>query len=173
MDDTIDALFRAEYAKLVRALTFACGSEDLAAEAVQDAFVQEDKHWSRICRYDDPARWLRRVAVNRITDARRRARRSDRKVDRLRAAGGPTGTGIEPALDDLAGTARSSGRQLALVYLPSRDRLAQEPTPEAAWMERYARRSKISTLPPAARSARHRSRSSTVCNGSLRAARCC
>ena len=121
MDETIDSLFRREYAKLVRALTFACGSEDLAAEAVQDAFVQADRHWSRIRRYDDPARWLRRVAVNRITDARRRDRRSDRKVERLRAVGGPAGTGIEPALDDVVDTRVDLRR--AVAELPERQRL--------------------------------------------------
>jgi hypothetical protein len=47
------------------------------------------------------------------------------------------------ALDDLAAAARGNGRQLALVYLPTRDTLGQEPTPEATWMEEYARRTHV------------------------------
>jgi hypothetical protein len=47
------------------------------------------------------------------------------------------------ALDDLAASTRGHQGQLALVYLPTRDRLAKEPTPEAAWMEDYARRANV------------------------------
>lgn len=83
MDDTLESLFRREYPRLVRALTLATGSEELAAEAVQDAFVQAYRHWKRISAYDDPARWLRRVALNRVTDSHRWSRRRDAGLARL------------------------------------------------------------------------------------------
>jgi len=72
---TLEDLFRRSYAPLVRALTVACGDPDDAADAVQDAFVQAGRHWHRISRYDDPAMWVRRVAVNRLANQRRGARR--------------------------------------------------------------------------------------------------
>jgi RNA polymerase sigma-70 factor (ECF subfamily) len=67
-------VFRREYPRLVRALGAAAG-RDAAADAVQDAFVQAARHWRRIRDYDDPAAWIRRVAVNRLADQRRAARR--------------------------------------------------------------------------------------------------
>ena len=121
VDETIETLFQREYVRLVQALTFASGSEELAAEAVQDAFVQADRHWSRICRYEDPARWLRRVAVNRVADARRSDRRAHRKLERLRAVGDVARTAIEPAVDD-TGDARVDLRR-AIDALPERQRL--------------------------------------------------
>lgn len=71
MDESLGALFRTEYARLVRAIVVAGASPEDAADAVQDAFVQAHRHWSRVCGYDDPAVWLRRVAVNRSLNARR------------------------------------------------------------------------------------------------------
>ena len=54
-----------------------------AADAVQDAFVQAFRHWGRIRRYDQPALWVRRAAVNRILNQHRSRRRRDAAVDRL------------------------------------------------------------------------------------------
>jgi RNA polymerase sigma-70 factor (ECF subfamily) len=70
-----DQLFRREYPRLVRALTLAGGDPEAAADAVQDAFLQAHRHWRRVGAYDDPAAWLRRVAVNRLANRRRGARR--------------------------------------------------------------------------------------------------
>lgn len=50
------------------------------------------------------------------------------------------------ALDDLAALTRAKDRRLVLVYLPSGDLLAKEPTPEAAWLEGYARRAGLPFL---------------------------
>jgi DNA-directed RNA polymerase specialized sigma24 family protein len=75
-------LFRGEYPRLVRALGAAAG-RDAAADAVQDAFVQAARHWRRIGDYDDPAAWIRRVAVNRVADQRRAARREAAALPRI------------------------------------------------------------------------------------------
>jgi len=74
---SIEALFRAEYGPLVRALTLACGSPEDAADAVQDAFVQAERHWHKVAGYDQPAAWLRRTAVNRLANRRRGDRRRE------------------------------------------------------------------------------------------------
>jgi RNA polymerase sigma-70 factor (ECF subfamily) len=83
--DTIEVLFRAHYARLVRALTLVCGSREAAADAVQEAFVKAHLHWARIRRYDDPVGWIRRIAINRLRDDHRRSVRKQRAVDRLAA----------------------------------------------------------------------------------------
>lgn len=74
-ESTLEGLFRRAYRPLVRALAVACGDVDDAADAVQDAFVQAGRHWGRVAGYDDPAVWLRRVAVNRLANQRRGQRR--------------------------------------------------------------------------------------------------
>jgi RNA polymerase sigma-70 factor (ECF subfamily) len=73
---TVEDLFRRDYARLVRALAVAYDAES-AADAVQDAFVEADRRWRKISRYDDPAGWIRRVALNRLRDGRRNRRRRE------------------------------------------------------------------------------------------------
>jgi RNA polymerase sigma-70 factor (ECF subfamily) len=70
----VEELFEREYARLVRSLGVAFGA-DAAADAVQEAFIRADRHWRRVSRYDDPAGWVRRVAVNRLLTGRRTQRR--------------------------------------------------------------------------------------------------
>lgn len=70
----IEDLFEQEYARLVRSLGAAFGAE-AAADAVQEAFIQADRRWRRVSGYDDPAGWIRRVAVNRLLSGRRTQRR--------------------------------------------------------------------------------------------------
>lgn len=71
---TVDDLFEQHHARLVSALGVAFGPE-AAADAVQEAFIEADRRWRRIARYDDPAAWVRRVAVNRLLNGRRDTRR--------------------------------------------------------------------------------------------------
>ena len=81
--DDLDTLFRAHYGRLVRALTLVAGSQEAAADAVQEAFVKAHLHWRRVQRYDDPVGWIRRVAINKLRDENRRRGRKDRAVERL------------------------------------------------------------------------------------------
>ena len=70
----VEELFRTEFSRLVRALAVAFDAE-VAADAVQEAFLEANRHWGRIGSYTDPAAWVRRVAFNRATNARRNHRR--------------------------------------------------------------------------------------------------
>lgn len=66
----------------MRALALTADRED-AADAVQDAFLAAHRHWRRISVYDDPAGWVRRVAVNRLSNRRRGLGRRDAAMRRL------------------------------------------------------------------------------------------
>lgn len=83
---TLEDLFRAHYARLVRMLTVVSGSQDAAADAVQEAFVKAHLHWRRIAGYDDPVGWIRRVAINRLRDEHRRSGRKERAMQQLQTA---------------------------------------------------------------------------------------
>jgi RNA polymerase sigma-70 factor (ECF subfamily) len=80
--DTLESLFRAHYGRLVRALTLACGSQEVAADAVQEAFVKAHLRWKRIQHYDDPVGWIRRVAINNLRDDHRRESRKSAALAR-------------------------------------------------------------------------------------------
>lgn len=67
-------LFDAEYERLVRSLGVAFEPAD-AADAVQEAFIRADRAWTEVRTYDDPAGWVRRVAVNRLLNGQRDRRR--------------------------------------------------------------------------------------------------
>jgi RNA polymerase sigma-70 factor (ECF subfamily) len=113
--ETLDALFRAHYARLVRALTLVSSSRESAADAVQEAFVKAHLHWSRISRYDDPVGWIRRIAINRLHDDRRRSIRKQQALDRLSA---------EPASSMSVEPHEDADLQWMLAQLPRRQRLA-------------------------------------------------
>lgn len=70
----IEELFDRDYARLVRAFAVAFGTE-AAADAVQEAFIKADRRWGHVGRMDDPASWVRRVALNRLRNGRRNVRR--------------------------------------------------------------------------------------------------
>ncbi len=71
---SVEELFAAEHDRLVRGLGTAF--DPVAAEdAVQEAFIAAARRWSRVRTLDDPARWVRRVALNRLLNGRRNRRR--------------------------------------------------------------------------------------------------
>ena len=119
MVDDLESLFRAHHGRLVRALTVACGNEQIAADAVQVAFVKAHLKWRSIMSYDDPVGWIRRVAINNMRDEHRRESRKQRVVDRLGAE--PEVHVQAPQLDEvavmLAGLPRQQRLSLALFYV--------------------------------------------------------
>jgi RNA polymerase sigma-70 factor (ECF subfamily) len=113
-----DTTFREHYEPMVRSLAVACGDREVAADAVQDAYTRAFVRWRRIARYDDPAGWIRHVALNRLRDHFRRAERGRRAVDRL---GGQT-----PRTVDAPDLPREAvpGLAEALAALPKQQRIA-------------------------------------------------
>ena len=106
----IDELYRAEFPRLVRALAVAYDTET-AADAVQEAFLEADRRWRRVSRYADPTAWVRRVALNRASNARRNQRRRREILAGIR----------EVPPDDMA--ASLLDLRAALAELPERMRL--------------------------------------------------
>ena len=98
----------------MRALAVISGDADLAADAVQEAFVRAHHRWRTIRLYDDPVGWVRHVALNLLRDDRRRSTRKRRAVERLAAV---TATTAPPP-------AEPDGVAALLGQLPRQQRVA-------------------------------------------------
>jgi RNA polymerase sigma factor (sigma-70 family) len=109
---TPELLFRRHYRGLVAALTIASGNRELAADSVQEAFVELCKRWDKIGQYEKPEAWLMRVAVNRVRSEQRSLGRRAAALLRLDTQPEDTPPNVPP---DLAKAFRA---------LPSRQRLA-------------------------------------------------
>lgn len=83
---SVAAMFRGNYSSLVRSMTLVAGDRETAEDAVQEAFAQAHLHWARISSYGDPIGWVRRVALNRLFNVRRRRIRRWRALGRLGSA---------------------------------------------------------------------------------------
>jgi len=119
--DEFEVLFRANYVRLVRALTLLAGSPEDAADAVQDAFVKAHLRWRTIRQYDDPMAWVRRVAINGVRDQHRRSRRKQRAMETLSAdamAAAPSNDAHDTALlEAIDALPRQQRAAIALYYL--------------------------------------------------------
>ncbi len=67
-----DSIFRDSFPTIVRAAWLVVGDWETARELTQDAFVEALKRWKRIRTYDQPGAWVRRVAINKAINAKRR-----------------------------------------------------------------------------------------------------
>jgi RNA polymerase sigma factor (sigma-70 family) len=112
-----DEFFRAEYPRLLRLLSAADVSAD---DALQEAFSKAASSWVRISAYDDPAGWVRRVAVRRILDERRSSRRKHAAIERLESLSEPEDRDPDTTIDIATAIGRLATRQrvaLTLFYL--------------------------------------------------------
>lgn len=81
-DEDFDRFFLHHYEGLVRSLTAVTGDREVADDCVQEAFIRAYPRWRRVRRYDNPAAWIRRVAINLSHDAARSDQRRRRREDR-------------------------------------------------------------------------------------------
>ena len=72
--DELGAFCRAEWSRLVGALSLYTGDADLAEELAQEAVARVCRHWRKVRKMDAPAAWLHRVARNLAHSHYRRAR---------------------------------------------------------------------------------------------------
>jgi len=80
-----DDIFRRWWAPMLRSLTVASGDAEVAADCVQDAFMRAYARWRRVSRLEDPAGWIRHVAVNRLRDHFRKTTHGRTAIERLDA----------------------------------------------------------------------------------------
>jgi RNA polymerase sigma-70 factor (ECF subfamily) len=114
---SFDDFYRTEYPRLLRVLSAADVS---AADALQEAFTKAATAWPRISRYDDPAAWVRHVAVRRMLNERRSMHRRDAAVETLAARSEGEAVDHERLLDLAAAIDALSAQQrvaLTLFYL--------------------------------------------------------
>ena len=78
-----DALYRAEYRRLLRLLTASARDPDVAADVLQEAFVQLQLHWNEVRTHDNQVGWVMRVAINRLRNQERSLRRRALALARL------------------------------------------------------------------------------------------
>jgi RNA polymerase sigma factor (sigma-70 family) len=89
----LEGLWRARRTALVGTLAAIVGDRDLAADAVDEAFVRAFARRDRVERMDAPAAWVLTVALN---VARRRGARSTRRRHAEEAAASARPAWIEP-----------------------------------------------------------------------------
>jgi RNA polymerase sigma-70 factor (ECF subfamily) len=108
---SFEAVFNLEFARLVRSLAVS-GDHAAAADAVQDAFMEAHRRWAYVSELDDPAGWIRRVAINRLSNHRRNLLRRRRILSAVRI------------VDTCTLSERDIDLQRAIRRLPPRQRMA-------------------------------------------------
>ncbi len=81
--ESIDEVFRGEYARAVGALVRTFGDVDLAEEAVADAFVLALERWPAVGVPDNPGAWITTTARHRAIDRIRRTKVGGTKLEEL------------------------------------------------------------------------------------------
>jgi RNA polymerase sigma-70 factor (ECF subfamily) len=92
-----DDFFRVEYPRLVPMIHALLGDRGRAEDVAQEALAAAQQAWPTVSRYDRPGAWVRRVALNRASNVRRRR---GREVVALRRANVAPGTVDVPAAGD-------------------------------------------------------------------------
>jgi RNA polymerase sigma-70 factor (ECF subfamily) len=126
--DDFDRFYAASYQRVLKQLVLVTGDLAEAEDVVQEAFARASARWQRLCAYEAPEAWVRRVALNLAAQAARRLRRQARALLRL---GPPAVPSVEDAELDLA-------RALAALPLGQRQvvvlhYLAGMPVEDVAW----------------------------------------
>jgi predicted RNA polymerase sigma factor len=99
----LERLYRAEAAQLTAGLAARIGDVGLAADAVQDAFIEAIEHWGDGQVPANSVGWLATTARRKAIDRLRRARAGREKLALLAATATDTWDGAETADDELLG----------------------------------------------------------------------
>lgn len=111
--------YAASRQRLLRVLIAAGGDAGEAEDALQEAYVRTAERWRKVGRYDDPEGFTRRVALNLLSDGRKRLRRREAAYRRVGApadasAPDPDSVAVLQAMRELPTEQREA---LALHYL--------------------------------------------------------
>jgi RNA polymerase sigma-70 factor (ECF subfamily) len=115
---SFEDLYLAEYQSVVRLLVASTGRVDLAEDLAQDSFLAAHRRWDIVSGYDDPAGWVRRVALNAATSAWRRRRTEASALVSMAGRSAPSPPAL-PAPDDRvwAAVRRLPARQAQVIVL--------------------------------------------------------
>ena len=102
-----DTVFRDSFPTIAHATWLIVGDWEVARELAQDAFVEALTRWKRIADYDQPGTWVRRVAINKALNAKRRKPAPLRPVDHAPPAD-QTNLDLLTALDSITTTQRAA-----------------------------------------------------------------
>lgn len=85
MHRDFDELYYASYTSVLRAVRLLVPTSEDAHDLAQEAFTRALARWDTVSTLDNPAAWVRHVAVNAALDVTRRQRTHRRLLDRLRS----------------------------------------------------------------------------------------
>ena len=97
---TFADLFAEEHPRLVAMVLAMTGDRGLAEDVAQEALARAYHRWDVVGAYDRPGAWVRRVAINLATSARRRRARELRALARV--ASRPVEPVADPTDSDVA-----------------------------------------------------------------------
>ncbi|MFZ4809995.1 MAG: RNA polymerase sigma factor [Ilumatobacteraceae bacterium] len=91
--DQFDELYRRELVSIATLATALTGNRDTGADIAQEALLRAYRSWSTVSTMDRPGAWVRRIAINLATDARRKRSREAHALERIEArpVGGAAG----------------------------------------------------------------------------------
>jgi RNA polymerase sigma factor (sigma-70 family) len=73
--EELEELYRQEAKRVIGLLLWLGATWELAEDATQEAFLQAQRCWGKLRRYDKPGAWIRMVAVQRFRNAYKRGLR--------------------------------------------------------------------------------------------------
>jgi RNA polymerase sigma factor (sigma-70 family) len=77
-DAAFSEFYAGQFSRIASITTVIMKSRASGVEIAQDAFVQLYVHWKKVCHYDAPEAWVRRVAIRlAVREARRDSRRRE------------------------------------------------------------------------------------------------
>ncbi len=111
-----DAFYAAQFERLTLQLYAYTNDLGQAEDVVQEAFCRALARWSRICAYDDPVGWVRRVAWNLATSRYRQLRRHASFVLSQRGEPAPAPNPDHVALATALATLPANHRQAVVLH---------------------------------------------------------
>lgn len=117
-DAEFEAFFVAQFDAVVRSVAVVCGNQERASDATQEAFIKAYARWGRVRRYEQPAAWVRRIAINGTRDIHRSEVRRTRREQRVSSTDDvPAPVHATSALDLLTDLPDRQRAVAALYYL--------------------------------------------------------
>jgi RNA polymerase sigma factor (sigma-70 family) len=122
----LEQVYRAEAPRITAALAARIGDVGLAADAVQDAFVEAIEHWRDGHVPANPGGWLATTARRKAIDRLRRARAGQQKLALLAATATALIPGTCPEAEAAVGDDRADDELLGMIFACCHPALSRE-----------------------------------------------